>query len=136
MISAENPSANGLRAIASVRVRFTRSCGCEGVAGEFAEAAIKINTPQIPAAITYSHFQEMPAPRSAATMAGPRIDPTPKNPSTRFMVEVCCVVEWEMSPIKARAPILKRLTPNPETISRHINTEKRSPTANDKELTP
>ena len=33
--------------------------------------------------------------------------PTPKKASTPFMVEVCCVVEVEMSPIKASAAVLK-----------------------------
>ena len=43
--------------------------------------------------------------------------PTPKNPSTVFMVEVCSSVELEMSPIRASAPVLNMPIEAPETIS-------------------
>jgi hypothetical protein len=49
------------------------------------------------------------------------MDPTPKNPSTVFMIEVCSAVDREMSPMSASAPVLKMPIAIPENA---ISTEK------------
>ena len=100
-----------------VRLKLIGSSTVFTVFGYFTSRAVTISSTQIVPAITYSHFQENPAARSAATMAGPMIAPTPKNPSTVFMVVVCSEVEREISPISARAPVLKMPIAAPEMTS-------------------
>jgi len=51
-------------------------------------------------------------------MNGPTIAPTPKKPSTMFIVEVCWVVELEMSPMSASAPVLKMPIAQPDIASK------------------
>ena len=46
----------------------------------------------------YRPFHEAPVANMRPRMAGPRMDPTPKNPSTVFISEVCSVVDLERSP--------------------------------------
>ena len=41
----------------------------------------------------------------------------PKKPSTVFMIDVCSVVDREMSPMSASAPVLKTPIARPETAS-------------------
>ena len=51
------------------------------------------------------------------------MDPTPKNPSTVFMIEVCSAVDREISPMRASAPVLKMPIAMPESaISAEKNT--------------
>ena len=72
-------------------------------------------------AITYSHCQGTLRFSSWASSRGPTIEPTPKNPSTVFMIEVCSAVECEISPINASAPVLKIPMATPESA---IKTQK------------
>ena len=43
------------------------------------------------------------------------IAPTPKKPSTVFMIDVCWAVDVEMSPMSASAPVLKTPMARPDS---------------------
>ena len=88
------------------------------VRGYCARSAIKIRTTQIVPARMYRPFHEAPVANRRARIAGPMMDPTPKNPSTVFISDVCSVVDLERSPISARAPVLKTPIPIPDRASR------------------
>ena len=79
---------------------------------------MRIKTTHSVPAIEYSHFHDTLSLMRKVTMAGPMMAPTPKNPSTKFMVEVCCAVEDEISPISASAPVLNMPMAAPDTVSR------------------
>ena len=84
----------------------------------------------MPPAITYNHFHDVPTANRCATIAGPMIAPTAKNPSTAFMVAVCSIVDLLISPIRASAPVLKMPIAAPEMSRRTRKKPKDRPTAN------
>jgi hypothetical protein len=45
----------------------------------------------------YRPFHDAPVANRRARIAGPMMEPTPKNPSTVFINEVCSVVDLEVS---------------------------------------
>ena len=45
------------------------------------------------------------------------IAPTPKKPSAVFMIDVCCAVDVEMSPMSASAPVLNTPMASPDSPS-------------------
>src|SRR5204862_4118329 len=83
--------------------------------------AVRIRTTQMLPAIAYNHCHEIPRFNNWDSTAGPTIDPTPKNPSTVFIIDVCSAVDREMSPMRASAPVLKMPIAMPESA---ISTEK------------
>ena len=99
------------------------------VRGYCTRSASTIKTTHIVPAITYSHFHDMPAASMRVRIAGPMIAPTPKNPSTVFMIDVCCAVDVEMSPISASAPVLNTPIASPDTPSITAKNENVSPAA-------
>ena len=58
------------------------------------------------------------------------MEPTPKNPSTVFMIEVCSAVEREMSPMSASAPVLKIPMATPDSAIRAQKNRKELPARN------
>ena len=66
-------------------------------------------------------------------MAGPMMAPTPKKPSAAFMIDVCWAVDVEMSPMSARAPVLKMPIASPETPNSTAKNRNVSPLASRKQ---
>ena len=61
------------------------------------------------------------------------IAPTPKKPSAVFMIDVCCAVDVEMSPMSASAPVLKTPMASPDRPSSTAKNRNVSPAASRKQ---
>ena len=98
-------------------------------AGILAASAIPISPTHIAPTMTYSHFHETPVASRYARIAGTMIEPTPKKPSTVFMIDVCSAVDVEMSPMSASAPVLNTPMAMPDSPISTAKNRKVSPAA-------
>jgi hypothetical protein len=87
------------------------------VSGYRTSDATTMRITHIAPASRYNRVHGRPAPSSRARTSGPTMAPTPKNPSSMFMIDVCSDVDETRSPMSASAPVLKTPIAIPDSPS-------------------